>query len=190
MHFTCPCCGYDQLTVAPYRDLPRPPVPAGAEPPYEDSLGPASYDVCSCCGFEFGFDDNPGASARADSFESYRQDWLDRGAPWFSPVARPAGWSVDEQLAAAGLIPSATERTAAVVGSALAELLDPSTVEDDLLHGQEFAPGTPLQRFAAGLNRLLGDALRIHLQRASEQAPEWLEMTDGLAFVRLRQTAS
>ena len=43
----CPVCGSPELSQAPY---------------FED--GAASFEMCSC-GFEFGFDDDPGASAQA-----------------------------------------------------------------------------------------------------------------------------
>jgi hypothetical protein len=51
-------------------------------PPYEDLLGRASYEVCSQCGFEFGFDDNPG-TGKPMSFEQYRAEWEADGSPWF-----------------------------------------------------------------------------------------------------------
>ena len=39
MHM-CPVCGYIGLNEQPY-----------------DDNGCPSYEICSCCGFEFGFDD-------------------------------------------------------------------------------------------------------------------------------------
>jgi hypothetical protein len=45
--FCCPVCGRADLPIAPYN---------------ED--GSASFQMCRC-GFEFGFDDSPGASAEA-----------------------------------------------------------------------------------------------------------------------------
>ena len=46
--WACPVCGSVELAEQPY---------------YSD--GSASFAMCSC-GFEFGFDDDPGASAEAD----------------------------------------------------------------------------------------------------------------------------
>jgi hypothetical protein len=46
--WACPVCGSVELSEQPY---------------YSD--GSASFAMCSC-GFEFGFDDDPGASAEAD----------------------------------------------------------------------------------------------------------------------------
>ena len=46
--WACPVCGSVELPQQPY---------------YSD--GSASFDMCSC-GFEFGYDDDPGASSEAD----------------------------------------------------------------------------------------------------------------------------
>lgn len=82
--FTCPVCGYDRLSVKPYETWP-PPEGLHISPPYEDFLGRPSYDVCPQCGFEFGNDDNPGGTATPSSFESYREEWTERGRPIFYP---------------------------------------------------------------------------------------------------------
>ena len=79
----CPVCGSPELTVPPYADCTGT-VPAGAEPPYDDVVGRASYEVCPSCGFEFGNDDNPGGDAEPSSFEQYRQEWQAQGAVRFS----------------------------------------------------------------------------------------------------------
>jgi len=44
------------------------------EQPYDDN-GCASYEICSCCGFEFGFDDND----QGKTFEQYREKWILNG---------------------------------------------------------------------------------------------------------------
>lgn len=79
--YECPVCEYAGLSVKPYAVWP-PPLGAHIEPPYEHALGRPSYEVCMRCGFEFGNDDNPGTAAPS-SFEQYREEWLDDGAPWF-----------------------------------------------------------------------------------------------------------
>ena len=38
--YICPVCGYDRL-----------------EEPVYDEIGEPSFEICSCCGVEFGFDD-------------------------------------------------------------------------------------------------------------------------------------
>ena len=79
--FTCPVCGSAELTTKPYEHWPVEDVEA-LTPPYEDVLGRPSYEVCPCCGFEFGNDDNPG-TAVAQSFAQYRAEWIAEGQPKF-----------------------------------------------------------------------------------------------------------
>ena len=102
--FVCPCCGYEGLDHRPYQRLSGPPVSADARPPYEAYFGMPSYEVCACCGFEFGNDDNPGTAAPV-SFRSYLNEWVADGAEWFSPDKQPADWSLHHQLRAAGITP-------------------------------------------------------------------------------------
>lgn len=77
MSFRCLVCGYDEM--------PHP---------------PRDYNICPCCGVEFGLD---------DAFESHRElrdAWLQEGAPWFSsehPFVRPVNWDAWDQLELAGL---------------------------------------------------------------------------------------
>lgn len=80
--FECPVCGSAELIVAPYETWP-PPEGQVLSPPYEDLLGPASYEVCPNCGYEFGNDDNPG-TAPPQSFEDYRAEWIADGGRRFS----------------------------------------------------------------------------------------------------------
>lgn len=75
-HF-CPVCAWDQLEEAPWG---------------EDGKTP-SYDICPCCGVEFGNEDaDPGFKARA------RERWIASGGEWFEPAKKPRGWSFEEQL--------------------------------------------------------------------------------------------
>ena len=90
--FTCPVCGSAELASPPYAIWP-PPTGVTITPPYEDFLGAPSYEVCPNCGFEFGFDDNPGANVRADSFNVYRRSWEQSGAVRFSKKSRADGAS-------------------------------------------------------------------------------------------------
>jgi hypothetical protein len=76
--WACPVCGF-ALAWKPYATWP-PPAGAILAPPYPDQLGAASYGICGRCGYEFGFDDDPGGSLVGQSFEDYRAEWLaDRG---------------------------------------------------------------------------------------------------------------
>lgn len=61
--FTCPVCFFDGLT----------------EPPQD-------YNICECCGTEFGNDDE------ARSHEELRMEWLAAGANWFFGEP-PSGWN-------------------------------------------------------------------------------------------------
>jgi len=60
---------------------------------------PRDYNICPCCGIEYGLE---------DAFETYdelRDEWLLAGGPWFSeakPYVRPANWNAWEQLDLAG----------------------------------------------------------------------------------------
>lgn len=57
---------------------------------------PANYEICPCCGTEFGNDD------AQFSHEQLRSAWLQRGAPWFFGNP-PQGWNEEQQLYASGL---------------------------------------------------------------------------------------
>lgn len=101
--YFCPCCGFDGLDGPAYADFGPPPWPDLDRPPYGNRLGFPSYDVCPCCGFEYGFDDEPGGSATPQSFEDYRLEWLAAGAGWFTPTRKPLNWNLREQLFAIGV---------------------------------------------------------------------------------------
>src|SRR5262245_44602595 len=87
----CPACGYRGLASAPYAHLPPPPWLKHPAPPYAAHYGMPSYEVCPCCGFEFGNDDEPGTAPGA-TFEDYRQDWISKGNNWFDEERRPTNW--------------------------------------------------------------------------------------------------
>ena len=74
----CPVCGYDGLN----------------EPPY-DGDGNPSYEICNCCGYEFGFD--------KQNFDEYRLKWLSGGTKWFNPKAQPEYWTPLKQLLRIGV---------------------------------------------------------------------------------------
>ncbi len=103
--YVCPCCGYPALRMPAYERLGPPPWGDLGEPPYAPRLGAPSYDCCDCCGIEFGFDDEPGAG-NGVSFAQYLREWVAEGGQWFYPDKRPAGWSLQTQLRAAGIAES------------------------------------------------------------------------------------
>jgi hypothetical protein len=98
--FTCPCCGFIGLDCRPYENASGVGLIRGIKPPYHTYFGSPSYEVCPCCEFEFGNDDNPGTSSPS-SFEKTLADWITRGECWSDPSKRPPGWSLKDQLYAA-----------------------------------------------------------------------------------------
>ena len=75
--YVCPVCGYDGLEESAY-----------------DKTGEPSFEICSCCGFEFGFDD----FSEHKTFEQYREEWIKNGAKWLNINEKPKNWILEEQL--------------------------------------------------------------------------------------------
>jgi hypothetical protein len=74
--YRCRVCAYDEM--------PHP---------------PRDYNICPCCGVEYGLDDT------FETYEELRDNWLRSGAPWFSrhkPFVPPVNWNAWEQLDLAG----------------------------------------------------------------------------------------
>ena len=77
----CPVCGYVDLDFSPY-----------------DNHGSPSFEICPCCGVEFGYDDF------SISHESLREKWVCNGFKWFSKHNKPPqGWNPIKQLEEASL---------------------------------------------------------------------------------------
>lgn len=76
-YYICPICGYDKLE----------------EPPY-DEFGEPSYEICPCCGIEFGFD----LENYHITQEEYRKKWINNGGEWFDPQEKPQKWDIRQQL--------------------------------------------------------------------------------------------
>ncbi len=72
--FRCPVCGFMGL----------------AKKPYDSNLS-GSGEICQCCGFQFGYDDQfSQARKRIQEFhDSYRIKWLFEGAKVFHPSSFP-----------------------------------------------------------------------------------------------------
>ena len=76
-HF-CLVCGYDGLRAAPI-----------------DENGIVNSEICPCCGYQFGYDDQQ----RGISYEAARNRWIGAGMPWFSQsVTKPRTWDGSAQL--------------------------------------------------------------------------------------------
>lgn len=83
--YSCPVCGYDGLD----------------EPPYIDNdVFTGSFEICSCCGFQYGVDDLD----KGMTHEAYRNQWIKEGAPWFSRLTiKPSNWNLRQQLMSIGI---------------------------------------------------------------------------------------
>ena len=68
----CPVCGYDKLFEVPY-----------------DSLQYPSYEICPCCGFEFGVDDED----KGFTFKTYREKWIKEGYHFYILEEKPDEWN-------------------------------------------------------------------------------------------------
>lgn len=75
MKYQCPVCGY----AMPY--------------------APEDYNICPCCGTEFGNDDS------LWTIQELRNKWVAAGAPWFFRTS-PLGWNPWAQLINAGYMAS------------------------------------------------------------------------------------
>lgn len=52
-----------------------------------------TYEICPCCGIEFGNEDYT-----IESAIEYRKQWLTDGAQWFNPKEKPKNWNLENQL--------------------------------------------------------------------------------------------
>ena len=76
----CPVCGFTGLFESQFSD------------------GNPSFEICHCCGTQFGYDD------ANTTHEELRRRWLRSGAKWWSEAhPPPLDWSAIEQLRVAGL---------------------------------------------------------------------------------------
>lgn len=76
--YMCPVCGYSGLQETPY-----------------NTYGHGSYEICVCCGFQFGYDDFPD---KEQGFDNWRKKWRKDGYPWFSKrTPPPLNWNPVEQ---------------------------------------------------------------------------------------------
>jgi hypothetical protein len=78
--YTCAACGYRKL-----------------EFPQRNASGGASHEICPSCGFESGYTDDE----LEQTFETWRQEWVDKGLPWSSKgYAKPENWNPVKDLQA------------------------------------------------------------------------------------------
>lgn len=91
MKYICPVCGYAQMDDVAY-----------------DENGDASFEICSCCGFQFGVDDDVEIEdgiflSRSEAHYLYRANWLKDGAKIFNDYAFERGQAKGEPLARTAL---------------------------------------------------------------------------------------
>ncbi|MCB1215194.1 MAG: hypothetical protein KDK66_06940 [Deltaproteobacteria bacterium] len=77
MEYTCPICGYPNLE----------------ENPRSEADGP-SYEICPCCAFEFGYDDDD----QGYTYDQWREEWISAGMPWRGSKEIPQNWDPKKQL--------------------------------------------------------------------------------------------
>jgi hypothetical protein len=78
LKYVCFLCGYPDLRNNPWS---------------EDGLSP-SYDICPCCGMEYGVDD-----INELAFKLYREEWFSKGRKWFDQqVKPPLNWDLSNQV--------------------------------------------------------------------------------------------
>ncbi|MBP2635489.1 MAG: hypothetical protein H6Q72_1396 [Firmicutes bacterium] len=79
----CLVCNYDGLHDEPY-----------------DAKGVASDEICPCCGFHYGYDDD---GMDKSIYIIWRLKWIEKGCTWFSKSRlHVVGWNAKEQLKGIG----------------------------------------------------------------------------------------
>ncbi len=73
----CKVCGYDYKSYYPWGLDGKIPT----------------YDICICCGIEFGYEDCNG-----NSILIAQKKWENSGFPWKSHIKQPADWNPSTQL--------------------------------------------------------------------------------------------
>jgi len=72
----CRVCGLDQ-----------------EEPVWGESDQCPTFEICLCCGTEFGYDDYT-----LEGIRKRRENWLLNPQKWLDPTAKPIGWDLEAQL--------------------------------------------------------------------------------------------
>ena len=81
MKYKCPVCGFNELK----------------EPAY-DKFGCSSFNICPCCGTEFGYHDSK------ISHKVLREKWVIACTPFHFEKEKPKNWDPKKQLENAGLL--------------------------------------------------------------------------------------
>lgn len=75
------------------------------QPPWGETGTDPTWDICDCCGCEFGYED-----ATPTSAGQYRRKWISEGCNWFKPGARPESWDSEPQLRLVPALPEGIAR--------------------------------------------------------------------------------
>lgn len=84
--FICPICGYPDLEEAPLNYIEN------ETRFYSYNKGAPTYEICPCCGIEFGYGDYE------KSWEQIRKEWIESGYKWRHPKYKPNNWDPKKQL--------------------------------------------------------------------------------------------
>lgn len=93
----CPVCGWNGLQAPAYANIKDAVVDYAAKPPYAALYGEASFEMCLCCGYEFGYHDDDEVG-RPQSFTEHLKEWMAEGTPWYDSAREPEGWRIQDQL--------------------------------------------------------------------------------------------
>ena len=52
-----------------------------------------TFNICECCGVEFGYED-----CNIEAIHAFRKKWLQEGNKWWNQKAQPQNWSLEEQM--------------------------------------------------------------------------------------------
>ncbi len=63
------------------------------EPPWGENGETPSFNICPCCGVEFGYEDTV-----LPAIYAFREQWITEGAKWFRPKIKPDCWNIKNQL--------------------------------------------------------------------------------------------
>jgi hypothetical protein len=63
------------------------------DPPWGKDKKTPNFEICGCCGTEFGYEDVSPVSAK-----NHRRKWIESGAIWFNPKKKPKEWNLRKQL--------------------------------------------------------------------------------------------
>lgn len=74
--FRCRVCGYLSGT-----------------PPWGDDGKCPTYEICPCCGVEYGYEDSSVIGVKR-----YREQWVASGGKWQDAKEKPENWSLENQL--------------------------------------------------------------------------------------------